>query len=365
VFHAKIDEVIAGLNEGSRYHGYSNAAAAPFLEYEVAKFVDMADVTPPAGWTHKYSSRLPASCTADPSAFYKADYAALFSAPYTDAYDIADPKNPAKKLGLCELFDRGMVHEVWLYMNGDADPYTCPDGKQIDVGYAELLESKQIYDASGKAKPGQFAPCAGNGCLGDADFAAFAACGRSVRVLYVNSTRGPGCAIHSAGHGIEWMAHSDAVPDFRGHFDPFGNFDLHDRLGLTFGDWYACSTPDCITWTGTNSLQWKVDGKAGAIASYDQGCGNVHFAPNARAHYDENDTTVLSTCEHYGLGGGAGGRDLAEPFARSKYARYEALAPDCGGAWQVYWRQSFPGRGNVARDKAGRAMRNWWPYLFY
>jgi hypothetical protein len=370
-FKAKIGEVVAGLNEGSRYHGYSNASALPFLEYEVAKWVDLADATPPSGWTHKYSSRVPVRCTKDRSAFYTADYAKLFSDEFTNAYDVADPKDPTKKLGLCEMFGRGMIHEVWLYMNGDRDPYTCPDGSQVDVGFAEILESKPIYTlprtpgAPARAKPGELERCAGNGCLGDADFEAFKACGRTVRVLYVNSTRGPGCAIHSAGHGYEWMARCDAVPELRPRFEVFGNFDLRQRHGLSFSDWYSCNTDDCLTFSGPNSLAWKVDSKSGSIAAYDQACGNVHFAPNARAHYDENDTAVLSTCEHFGLGGGTGGRDLSEPFSRAKYARYETLAPDCGGAWQVYWRQSFPGLGNLAKDKTGQPVRNWWPYLFY
>lgn len=362
-FKTKIGEVIAGLNEGSRYHGYSIASAQPFVEYQVAKWVDMADATPPPGWTHKYSSRVPVRCAKDRSAFYTADYAKLFSAEFAAAYDVADPKDPAKKLGLCELIGRGIVHEVWLYMNGDPDPYTCPDGSTVDVGFAEILESKPIYTARPgkplKAQSGEFERCAGNGCLGDADFDAFKACGRTVRVLYVNSTRGPGCALHSAGHGYEWMARSDAVPELKPRFEAFGNFDLRTRLSLPFTDWYSCNASDCLTFDGPNSLAWKVDTKSGTIPSYDQACGNVHFAPNARAHYDENDVAVTSSCEHFGLHDGPNGRDATEPFSRAKYARYEKLAPDCGGAWQVYWRQSFPGRGPLA------PMRNWWPYLFY
>ncbi|MBX3186496.1 MAG: hypothetical protein KF819_05750 [Labilithrix sp.] len=357
-FESKIAEVIAGLNEGSRPHGYADAKAAPFLAYEVFKHVDMADDTPPPGWTHKYASRAPARCTRDPSAWYSADYSALFSPAYTAAYDVADPDAPSEKLGLCALIDRGMVHEVWLYMNGDSDPMTCPDGSKVDVGYAEILESKPIY-AGGEAT-GAFEHCAGNGCLGRIDAKAFAACGRTVRVLYVNSTRGPGCAIHSAGHGYEWMVHSEAVgADLRAWFDPFGNFDLKERLGLPFGDWYACASEDCVTFTGKNSLTWKLGDRSGAIAAYDQGCGNVHFAPNARAHYDENDVVVDATCETYGIGG------APRPFSRASYARYEAMAPDCGGAWQIYWRQSFIGHASAAKDARGRPMKNWWPYLFY
>ena len=35
---------------------------------------------------------------------------------------------------------------------------------------------------------------------------------RSLRMVYLNETRGPGCAVHSLGHSFEWMATHGAVP---------------------------------------------------------------------------------------------------------------------------------------------------------
>jgi hypothetical protein len=363
-FKAHVEALTRGFAEGSRYHGYVDPKAPAFLEYEVAHWVDLADASPPAGWTHKYSTKVPVDCSS--TAFYNFDYAALFDERFAAHYDIADPDDPSRKLPLCELYARGMVHEVWIHMNGDPDPYTCADGKKVDtVALAEILENKPTYDAKNVRKPNMFSACAGNGCLEGRALEAFRACNRTVRVLYINSTRGPGCAIHSAGHGYEWMANSRAVPELLPRFAPFANFDLDKRLGLPFGDWYACDAPDCITFKGPNALDWKAKSQHGSVAAYDQACGNVHFAPNSRAHYDENDTQVLSRCEHYGLKDGPGGADAQEPFSKAKYDRYQKLAPDCGGAWQIYWRQSFPGLGNPATDASGKPMRNWWPYLFY
>jgi hypothetical protein len=74
---------------------------------------------------------------------------------------------------------------------------------------------------------------------------------------------------------------------------------------------------------------------------------------------------VLSTCEHYGLGDGPNGSDLQEPYTNEKSQRYDALEPDCGGGWQVYWRQSFPGVHSPAKGKDGLPMKNWWPFAFY
>ena len=365
-FKPMVEQTIASLAEGSRYHGYSDPNAEPFLEYEVAKYVDLADDVPPSGWSHSYSSKVRVDCSSRD--FYNFDYAALLGDEYAGFYDIPDPDSPGRKLPLCDLYERGMVHEVWIYMNiGSDGPYQCADGKVAPrVGYAEILENKQVYDAENHPKPGKFERCAGNGCFTPRASQAFSACGRTVRVLYINSGRGNGCAVHSAGHGFEWMARSGAVPELEPRFEAFGNFDLDKKHGLPFSDWYACDNDDsCATFTGPNAVDWSVKGRQGHVEPFDQACGNVHFAPNSSKDYDENDTEVLSTCEHFGLKDGPDGKDAQEPFSRAKYARYQELTPDCGGAWQVYWRQSFPGLGNEATDADGKPMRNWWPYLFY
>ena len=70
---------------------------------------------------------------------------------------------------------------------------------------------------------------------------------------------------------------------------------------------------------------------------------------------------VLSTIEDWRIGSGDGHRDRARPFNSLVLDRYRELAPDCMGAWLVYWRQNMPGRDNRQKDEAGRPMKN--PYL--
>ena len=50
---------------------------------------------------------------------------------------------------------------------------------------------------------------------------------------------------------------------------------------------------------------------------------------------------------------------------RAKIRNYRDLAPDCMGAWLVYWRQNMPGLNNKQKDDDKKAMKNWWPFLFY
>ena len=44
---------------------------------------------------------------------------------------------------------------------------------------------------------------------------------------------------------------------------------------------------------------------------------------------------------------------------------YREMAPDCMGAWLIYWRQNMPGLDNKQKDDEGKPMKNWWPFLFY
>ncbi len=373
---ARVHEIFAGLDEGSRYHGYSDPIAPAFLAYKLAKVVDLTDGSPRAN-----SALTPRKANAQDA--WQFGYGALFGKELSDRYGFDDPSNPGRSLSVCELLARGKVHEIWV----NTDP-----GGPVS---AESLEYKQVYDAAGNAVPGRFDRCAGNGCIDADDLAPIAACGRSIRIVSIGESRGPGCALHSLGHSFEGTGRDGGpVPPLTKDFLPFANFDLHSRLGLPFDNWYACaygfdtnavsettcplplSTVDergnqvCISFSGRNSLSWNVGGATGEVASYDQGCGSVHFPPNARDHYDaKNRCPARSTCEHFGLHDGKNGVDAHEPYDASKAALYDHYAgypfADCEGGWQIYWRQSFPGYANPATGRDGAPIRNWWPYLFY
>ncbi|NJK33260.1 MAG: hypothetical protein HC927_13160 [Deltaproteobacteria bacterium] len=102
----------------------------------------------------------------------------------------------------------------------------------------------------------------------------------------------------------------------------------------------------------------------GLIDPYDVRCGNVHFAPNARNHYDNPvGVTVQTTCHDWWStpGGQNDPRTAFDTSLLDVYAQYY----DCGGPWQVFWMQSWPGLGNQKLDPQGQAVRSWWPYLFY
>jgi hypothetical protein len=227
------------------------------------------------------------------------------------------------------------------------------------VGAAEILGLMPVYNAE-LGREARLDRCAGNGCF-DAEDEIPARCSRTLRIGWVNHTRGVGCYLESLSHGIERIGGGGVIPYLRRHWRPFAGFDLDTRYGVPFESWYSCDGPGCVTYTSPTSVSWSLGGESGTIDPYLAVCGNAHFPPNAREHYDigNREDTVMTTCRTYRQG------DVPEPVTADTWARYRELAPDCTGAWIVWWWQSFLGLDNPALDDDGSSIRNWWPFLFY
>lgn len=348
-----LDTIVAGFAEGSRYHGYDDPNAPELLHFELAYMVDLRDAEVPPNWPYNNSTLYPRENPQD--GYWAFDYEQLFGPEFAQRYGIVDPADPAAgPLALCELVERGLVHEVWIYGNADVP----------DVNAAEVLGIKPFYDLQGQRLDQPLDRCAGNGCF-DAEDELPSACTRSLRIGWINATRGPGCYLHSNGHGFEAVGRGGTLPMLRPQFVDFAGFDLDTRYGLPFADWYACPYgPDaCLEYPSETSVAWSVPPNMGTIDPYPH-CGNVHFAPNARNHYDNPpDVTVQSSCRDWWStpGGAADPTTTFDTAMLDVYAQYG----DCGGPWQVWWMQSWPGLGNDKLDAEGQPLRSWWPYLFY
>jgi hypothetical protein len=183
------------LRESSRWHGYRDPAAPPFLDYDI---VGIVDLTEPRGTLDRNSARFPR--TADGIGF---DYAALHDMRLHGG------------MTLDRLTARGLVNEVWLL--ADHTERSAP---------WETVEVKRAYDA--ELRPlARYEPYAGNSGPHDAPWL-----GRSLRILFVNFDRGVGCAMESLGHSLERMATCGAIPYYERYFRDFAMLDLYDT-GLT------------------------------------------------------------------------------------------------------------------------------------
>jgi hypothetical protein len=262
---------------------------------------------------------------------------------------VADPDRPGRFLPLAELVDRGAVHEVWFFT--EATP---------DLKCFECVELKPVYDEHFRRLPGRPVQ-AGNG--GDPDQRWI---GRSLRINNMNPDRGIGCAMENLGHSLEGMANARAIPYFTRYFHEFAGHDLDRRYALPFPSFYRLWGTNAIEYPDPGTAVVRLAGREYRLESYLAYGGNAHFPPNARRHYDlDNPDPVLSTIEDWRIGSGPEGKDRAQPWTPKAFEPYRSLAPDCMGAWLVYWRQNMPGLDNRQKDDAGRPMKNWWPFLFY
>lgn len=340
-----LKRITVALAESSRYRGYANPAAPAFLNYQMFKFVDLRDVDRRVG----DSRRVPVKNRNAKSGF-NMKYADYFGDEFAKWIGVIDPKDSRRFLRLQELVDGGYLHEVWLMGSG------APE-KEVHIGAYEVVELKPTYDDQFRRIGNQYVQ-AGNG--GDVDQPWT---GRSVRIGFVNASRGVGCFLESLSHGMEHNATSNSIPYFSRYFKEYAGLDLRTRFGLPFDDFYALPYGNrAISYPSATSMLIRHNGKEYRVDPYTCVGGNAHFPPNARGHYDlDNNRPVMSTIEDWR--GGPNAR--AKPFTNRAFANYRDLAGDCMGPWLVYWRQNMPGLDNRQLDDRGQPMKNWWPFLFY
>lgn len=353
---ALLGRIVAAFREGSRARGFEDAAAAPQLEPVLLPTRDLRDgvagrPAAPPGWAFDNSTLYPRRAPGEPGS-WGLDYDALFDPAFAPLLGLEDPSVPGTFLPLCDALDQGLLHELWIVGSGDVAG---------DASAAEVLAAVPVRDASGNVVPGLVDRCAGNGCF-DTDVRA---CGRSLRVGFVNYARGPGCYVHSVGHGIESLGRRRVIPSLSEWLLPFARLDLDRRYGLPFDSLYGvpCDATGCVGYPTASSLRVRTSGTV--VEPYDPACGNVHFPPNARRHYDDaNDAEVRSSCDTFGRSVACGDDGLS-PVSRASWAAYESLAPDCGGAFLVWWLQHAPGFESGHRFEDGRPMPSLWPFLYY
>ena len=342
-------QLIRALAEGSRYHGYADAKASAFLQYQVFKFVELRDPAPATG----NSSKIP---VIDPAARrgFNMKYRQYFSPEFAEHYRVPDPRDPKRFLRLDELLDGGYVHEVWFFESGNVQAVP-------HVGSYEVVEEKPRYDAKFR-KAGTEWVQAGNGGDDQQPWT-----GRSCRIGCVNASRGIGCFLESLAHGMEGTANSGAIPYFSKYFKEYADFNLKQRYGLPFDSLYGIDYGGKqIAYPDEKTMVVTHGGKEFRVENYAPAGGSAHFPPNARSHYDlDNERPVLSTIEDWRIGSGQGGKDIARPFTNRAFRGFRDLAPDCMGTWLVYWRQNMPGLANRQKDDTGKPMKNWMPFLFY
>jgi hypothetical protein len=139
--------------------------------------------------------------------------------------------------------------------------------------------------------------------------------------------------------------------------------DLYGDQGVSFDSWYACGGGEVLSYPAEDAVSYTdgCPGGPGTITGYDPVCGNVHFMPDSKGHYDlTSDMPVLTSCTHFRDGTGK-----KETFTKAAYSPAYDHVSDCMGPFLTWWRQNIPAVGNTALEEDGQPMRSWWPFLYY
>ena len=348
--------MIKNLAISSRYHGYSNPDAPEFLEYQVIKYVDMRDDSVTLLNIGRNSTLTPnlKDDARKKGDNINCDYNIFYTTNFAARYGFRDPSGNCPFLDLHGLINSGMIHELWFFRVHD------------DSGAPfESVEFKQYYDDECHPIPGKHGP-AGNGHSKTMPWS-----GRSFRITFFNPDRGLGCGMENFCHALEGMANYNSIPYFRKYFHNFAEFDMDVRYKLPGRSLYGMITldrkkGDMVEYPSQTTMRIYSKGNIYDLTDYVAVGGNVHFPPAARWHYDmDSPFAVISTMENYRLGNLADGKDKVEIFSKDKFKQYSKVCPDGMGPWLMYWRQNFPGLDNKCKADQGKAMKNWWPFLFY
>jgi hypothetical protein len=165
----------------------------------------------------------------------------------------------------------------------------------------------------------------------------------------------------------------NAIPYYKANSARFYNFGLKSRYALPVDSTYDTCTYGalpCWEYPDDHTIATSPDGGSSALpfsfGAWGDGCGNVHFPPNATNHYAYAElSAVRSTCENYGKHNGPDGKDLQTTYSRNLANVHESRYGDCGGGWEIYMRQSMPGFRNGGTGDDGKPMKSWWPFLYY
>ena len=184
---ALLERLCAALRESSRWQGRAATSSS------TTRSTEIVDLTEPRGTVDRNSAQFPR--TPDGVHF---EYGELY-----------------EQVPLAERED---INEVWLL--ADHTERSAP---------WETVEVKKSY-AAGRG----FERYAGNSGEHTAPWI-----GRSLRILFVNFTRGVGCAMESLGHSLERMATCGAIPYYERYFREYAGLDLDRRYGLPFESLYG------------------------------------------------------------------------------------------------------------------------------
>jgi hypothetical protein len=131
---------------------------------------------------------------------------------------------------------------------------------------------------------------------------------------------------------MEGTANSGTIPYFTKYFHEYAEFDLKTRYGLPFESLYGVDYgQQRIRYPDERTMIVPHQGKEYRVRDYVAAGGNVHFPPNARGHYDQDNPRRSSPPSR--TGGSAAAPTAATGPGRSGAACWTAIGTSLPTAW--------------------------------
>jgi hypothetical protein len=373
---AKGEAFLHQLSESSRYQPALNSDAPAFLEPELVRVVDLQDNN-----GHANSNAFPrGQVVSNTPGYQTVGYYELFSEAFAPHWGY---RENGRYLTLGEIVDAGYVHEI-IMMANQVDGHSPNPPGQVTSSILEVAFVAQAWDQSLNPIPGEFVKNgtshnrqkANMAYATEEDHNSMPWTGRSLRIYFLNASRGVGCLAHSLGHDFEYRYNDTEIyspgsshngqplnPYLQPKFREFAGFDMDSRYGAPFDSLYAGGDDYSYTSCNGSGVCDNLAHPQGTIRTYRPVCGNTHYPPGAAYGYDYLPVdAVRSSCENYGKPGAQ-----AEVFDSSNWdylGSDPSIDNDCGGEFLTYWYQNMPGLDNDARNGSD-PMKNWWPFMYY
>jgi plastocyanin len=378
---AKAQQFLAQFKYASQYHARLNPSAPAFLDPVVARVVDLRDNN-----GHANSNLFPRG-PVNSNGYPEVGYYQLFTAAYAPYWGFLDQNGNPMTLGQAAAL--GYFHDIILIAN-QVDGNGQNPAAQVTNNILEVAFVAQAYDSTLTPIPGEYVK---NGIAHNRQTANMSQAtssddnsmpwtGRSMRIYFLNASRGVGCLLHSEGHEWEFRYSQASIyapgtpydnaspnPYMQPLFTRYAGFDLETTYGVNFQSLYAggdnytytnCGSGACTTLNAPSATP------PATIKNYKVAAGNVHYPPGAAHGYDYYPTsTVLSSIETFGEAS-----ELAVPVSYHLWDfinQDPTVDDDCGGHFLTFWYQNMPGLNNATTDpsRAGQPMLNWWPFMYY
>lgn len=379
LLNKKVNGFFDLIREATRYQPRFNPDAPSFIDPQLGKLVDLQDRN-----GHANSDAFPRGQLLTGTPGYRTvGYNRLFTLEFAKQLGVRS-KDGSRFLALHELVDQGLIHDVIMIANQvDARTVNPPD--QVTSNILEVAFTARAYTDDLKKIKGEFVK---NGTSfefqkndmnrpKERDHNSMPWTGRSLRIYFLNVSRGPGCLLHSLAHDFEFRFNESRIyspgsnlhgrsphPYLQDVFRSYAGFDFRKRYGTSFDSLYAGG--DDYSYEDADKdgvFDTLVTGDGERVQNY-LAMGNCHYAPGSKKGYDYTPKIKVNS--------------MIEAFAK-QHARPQPISPqnwshlkldpsiddDCGGKYLVYWMQNMPGLDNPCIDLRGNPMKNWWPFMYY